>query len=110
MLDFNNPAPYLVGVLILLLAYFLKDAHTTIKSGLAQKATQEALDRATSEWREDIRDDRERHTREMLRLENHYEQKFVGGFTDLHDQIKELKSNLQDRMDLILKLLERRAP
>jgi hypothetical protein len=43
----------------------------------------------------------------MQRLETHYEQKFAGAVNDLHKQIGSLKAEMKDRMDLILKLLER---
>ncbi len=108
MFDVNNPVPWLCALLISALSYFLKDAHTNIKTGLSQKATQEALDKATSEWREDIKQDRERHQREMARMEQHYEQKFASAVSDLHKQISELKTDMKDRMDMILKLLETR--
>jgi Skp family chaperone for outer membrane proteins len=105
--DFDRPAPYLIALLICILAYFLREAHTRIKIDLEKTATREALDKATSEWREDLKEDRDRHQREMQRLETHYEQKFAGAVNDLHKQIGSLKAEMKDRMDLILKLLER---
>jgi len=105
--DFDKPAPYLVAMLICVLAYFLREAHARIKLDLEKAATREALDKATSEWREDLKEDRDRHQREMQRLETHYEQKFANAVQDLHKQIGSLKVEMKDRMDLILKLLER---
>lgn len=107
--DFDKPAPYLLGLLICVLAYFLREAHIRIKSDLEKAATREALDKATSEWREDLKEDRERHQREMQRLETHYEQKFANAVNDLHKQIGSLKVEMKDRMDLILELLKQRG-
>ncbi len=107
MFDFDKPGPYLVVLLIGLLAYFLRDAHVRIKLDLEKAATREALDKATADWREDIREDRARHQREMQRLETHYEQKFAGAVNDLHKQIGSLKAEMKDRMDLLIRLLER---
>lgn len=107
-MDFNQPGPYLIGLLIAVLGYFLKDAHTNIKLGLKEKANQEALDRATQEWRSDLKDIQERHQRETERLEHHYEQKFAGVVQQFQDRMNSVEKNLQDRMDLILELLKQR--
>ena len=109
MLDLTNPAPYIVVLLVLTLAYFLKDAHTTIKIGLEQKATQKALEDAKSEWRNDLREIQERHQRETSRLEQQYEQKFAAVVTQFQDRMDSVERNLQGRMDLILELLKQRA-
>lgn len=105
MFDLSTPAPYLIGLLIGVLGYFLKDAHTTIKIGLEKKATQEALDKATSEWRQDLKDMQIRHQNETARLEHQYEQKFAGVVQQFQDRMNGVEKNLQDRMDLILELL-----
>ena len=110
MPDFDKPGPYLVSILICVLAYFLREAHLRIKLDLEKAATREALEKATTEWRDDLKEDRDRHQREMIRLETHYEQKFAGAVNDLHKQIGSLKVEMKDRMDLILKLLERGTP
>lgn len=110
MFDPATPAPYLIGLLISVLAYFLKDAHSTIKIGLEKKATQEALDKATTEWRSDLKDMQERHQRETARLEHQYEQKFAGVVQQFQDRMNSVEKNLQDRMDLILEVLKQRTP
>ena len=76
MFDPANPIPYIVGLLVITLAYFLKDAHTQIKIGLDQKATQKELEEAKEKWRMDLREQSERHQRDTARLEKQYEQKF----------------------------------
>lgn len=110
MLDFSNPAPYVVGMVIMVLAYFLKDAHANIKVGLEQKATQKALDDAKTEWRADLINIETRHQRETNRLEAQYEQKFAAVVTQFQDRMDGVERNLQGRMDLILELLKQRAP
>lgn len=111
MLDLNNPTPYLVVLLIGVLGYFLKDAHTSIKVGLAkiesEKATQAALDSAKAEWRTDLRDMQDRHQRETSRLEAQYEQKFAGVVSQFQDRMNSVEKNLQDRIDMILELMRR---
>jgi phage host-nuclease inhibitor protein Gam len=107
-MDFNNPVPYLVGLLIVVLGYFLKDAHTNIKVGLKEKASQDALDRAQQEWRSDLKDMQDRHQRETTRLEHQYEQKFAGVVQQFQDRMNSVEKNLQDRMDLILELLKKK--
>lgn len=108
MFDLTTPAPYLIGMLIGVLGYFLKDAHTQIKIGLEKKATQEALDRATGEWRADLKEMQDRHQRETARLEHQYEQKFAGVVQQFQDRMNSVEKNLQDRMDLILEVLKQR--
>lgn len=110
MLDFSTPVPYLVALLISVLAYFLKDAHAQIKVGLEKKATQEALDKATSDWRQDLKEMQDRHQRETARLEHQYEQKFAGVVQQFQDRMNSVEKNLQDRMDLILEVLKQRSP
>lgn len=110
MFDITTPAPYLVAMLISVLAYFLRDAHSSIKIGLKEKATQEALDRATSEWRQDLQTIEDRHQRETARLEHQYEQKFAGVVQQFQDRMNSVEKNLQDRMDLILEVLKQRTP
>lgn len=104
----NQPGPWLVGVLIATLIYFLKDAHTNIKLGLKEKATQAALDKATEAWRDDLKDMQDRHQRETARLEHQYEQKFAGVVQQFQDRMNSVEKNLQDRMDLILEVLKQR--
>ena len=115
MFDPANPAPYLIVLLIGVLAYFLKDAHSTIKIGLEKRATQEALDKATDAWRKDLvgmearhQQMEERHQRETARLEHQYEQKFAGVVQQFQDRMSSVEKNLQDRMDLILEVLKQR--
>jgi|SRR6185312_15678520 len=106
MFDPQTPAPYLIALLISVLAYFLKDAHTTIKLGLEKKATQEALDKATEAWRSDLKEMQARHQSETARLEHQYEQKFAGVVQQFQDRMNSVEKNLQDRMDLILQVLK----
>jgi phage host-nuclease inhibitor protein Gam len=110
MFDATNPLPYIVTLLIATLAYFLKDAHTNLKAGLEQKATQQALEDAKTEWRADLRDLQERHQRETARLEHQYEQKFAAVVSQFQDRMDSVERNLQGRMDLILELLKQRTP
>jgi uncharacterized membrane protein YgaE (UPF0421/DUF939 family) len=110
MFDPSNPLPYVVTLLILTLAYFLKDAHQNIKIGMEQKASQQALDEAKAEWRNDLRDMQERHQRETQRLEHQYEQKFAAVVTQFQDRMDSVERNLSGRMDLILELLKQRQP
>lgn len=107
-MDFNQPGPYLVALLIAVLGYFLKDAHTSIKLGLKEKANQDELDRAKQEWRIDLKDVEERHQRETTRLEHQYEQKFAGVVQQFQERMNSVEKNLQDRMDLILELLKKK--
>lgn len=112
MFDVNNPGPWLIIVMAAVLAYFLRDAHANIKNNIAriqaEKASQAELDRIANAWREDVKADRDSHQRELARMERHYEEKFDNAINDLHKQISELKTDLKDRMDMILKLLEQR--
>jgi len=110
MFDVTNPTAWIVGTVVLMLAYFLKDAHTTIKIGLEQRATQKALEEAKSEWRTDLREQNDRHQRETTRLEQQYEQKFAAVVTQFQDRMDSVERNLQGRMDLILELLKRGTP
>ena len=106
----NNPIPYIVAVLVALLAYFLRDAHMTIKIGLEQKATHASLEEAKSQWRTDLREMEERHQRDNNRLEQQYEKKFAAVVAQFQDRMDSVERNLQGRMDLILELLKQRAP
>lgn len=108
MLDPTTPAPYLFSLLIAILAYFLKDAHSTIKIGLERRATQDALDKAIDAWRKDLKEMQDRHQRETARLEHQYEQKFAGVVQQFQDRMNSVEKNLQDRMDLILEVLKQR--
>lgn len=110
ILDPNNAGPWIVGVVVLMLAYFLIDAHGAIKIGLEKRATQQSLDDAKNEWRSDLREIQERHQRETTRLEQQYEQKFAAVVTQFQDRMDSVERNLQGRMDLILELLKRGAP
>ena len=110
MIDFNSAPPYVAVLMIGLLAYFLKDAHTNIKVGLEQRATQMALDAATTNWRSDLNGMQARHERETNRLEQQYEQKFAAVVTQFQDRMDSVERNLQGRMDLILELLKQRHP
>jgi hypothetical protein len=114
MFDPANPAPYLIGVLvaalIATLGYFLKDAHTNIKVGLEQRATQKALEEAKADWRTDLRDMQARHQRETDRLEQQYEKKFAAVVNQFQDRMDSVERNLQGRMDMILELLKQRTP
>lgn len=109
MLNFDNPLPYIVGLLVVTLAYFLRDAHMNIKIGLEQKATREALDDAKLAWRADLHEMQDRYQRETARLENQYEKKFAAVVTQFQDRMDSVERNLQGRMDLILELLKQRT-
>jgi len=108
--DPTNPVPYILAVLIVTLGYFLKDAHTTIRVGLEQRATQKALEEAKTEWRTDLREMQDRHQRETARLEQQYEKKFAAVVVQFQDRMDSVERNLQGRMDLILELLKQRTP
>lgn len=108
MLDPANPTPYIVGLLIVVLAYFLKDAHMQIKLGLKEKATQKQLEDAEAAWRTDLREMREQHQLETARLEAQYEQKFAAVVSQFQGQLLSVEKTLIDRMDMILRIIERR--
>jgi len=110
MLDPSNPIPWIIGMLVLVLAYFLKDAHTQIKIGLEQKATLKALEEAKEAWRSDLRDQSERHQRETARLEVQYEQKFAAVVSQFQDRMDSIEKHLADKMSTILHIIERRTP
>lgn len=108
MFDPSNPAPYIVGMLVLVLAYFLKDAHTQIKIGLEQKATQKALEEAKEAWRADLRALNESHRRETERLEVQYEQKFAAVVAQFQGSMESVERNLTSKIDMVLHIIERR--
>lgn len=108
MFDAANPTPWIVGLLVLTLAYFLKDAHTQIKIGLEQKATQKALEEAKENWRQDLRELTERHQRETTRMEAQYELKFAAVVNQFQGRMDSIEKNLNDKMDMILHIIERR--
>lgn len=110
MLDMQNPIPYIIFLLVAMLAYLLVDAHKNIKINLKEKATQKSLDDTKTELRADIHEMQKRHERETARLEYLYEQKFAAVVTQFQNRMDSVERNLQDRMDLILKLLKEKAP
>ncbi len=108
MPDPSNPWPYIIGLIVAVCLYFLKDAHTQIKIGLEQKATSKALEDAKADWRMDLREQNERHQRETARLETQYEQKFAAVVAQFQGRMDSIEKNLTDRMDMILHIIERR--
>jgi len=115
MFDPANPLPYIVGILVIVLAYFLKDAHMHIKIKLEKTATAKELEEAKEQWRLDFLEIQRRHQLETTRLEAQYEQKFQGAVvqfqnqvTGVQNQIMGVERNLTDRMDMILRIIERR--
>lgn len=120
MLEITADHPNLWVICLLLVAvlgYFLRDAHLSIKRSVEEKASKDSLEnlraesqRQAEEWRNDLREDRARSQQELQRLEAQYEQKFAGALSELRNQITTLESHMKDRMDMILKLLERNSP
>lgn len=108
MFDASNPAPWIIGLLILVCAYFLKDWHTNIKIGLEKKATVEALEDAKRTWRDDLRMQNEQHQRETARLETQYEQRFAAVVTQFQGRMDSMEKSLADKIDMVLHIIERR--
>lgn len=108
MFDPSNPTPYVIGLLVVVVGYFVKDAYMHLKMGLKEKATQKQLEDAETAWRTDLREMREHHQLETTRLEAQYEQKFQGVVTQFQNQMMSVERNLTDRMDMILRIIERR--
>ncbi|HXE49551.1 MAG TPA: hypothetical protein VN663_14325 [Ramlibacter sp.] len=93
MPDFDKPWPYVVALLVVILAYFLKDAHSEIKGSLRNKAD-----------KDDMRRMEESNQREIERIERLYETKFATVVIQLQERINAVEKNLSD---LILKLLSK---
>lgn len=108
MFDAANPTPWVVGMLVVTLAYFLRDSHTHIKAKIEQAATQKALEEAKESWRQDLRELTERHQRETTRMEAQYELKFAAVVSQFQGRMDSIEKNLNDKMDMILHIIERR--
>lgn len=98
------------GLLVALLGYFLSDAHSHIKNGLEKKADQQALDNAFKVYRQDMHAMEERHKEETARLERQYEVRFSGVINQFSERINSLERNLNDKIDLMINLMNQRQP
>lgn len=103
-------------LLVAVLGYFLRDAHSSIKRSVSEKASKEAVEslraesqRQAEEWRNELTRREDRSQQELQRMEDQYEKKFAGALAELRNQITTLESHMKDRMDMILKLLERNS-
>jgi hypothetical protein len=104
---------YIGGLLIALIVYVFLDAKSRInekadKEALikAEKSHQDALSNAVDTWKEDLKDAKDLHQRETERMERQYDVKFAGVVKDFSDRMNSIESNLSQRMELILRLLE----
>lgn len=107
---------WLGGLLIGLLAWVFLDAKSRInekadKEALAksEKSHQDALATAVDTWKTDLKDAKDLHQRETERMERQYDVKFAGVVKDFSDRMNSIESNLSQRMELILRLLENRG-
>lgn len=98
------------GLLVALLGYFLSDAHSHIKNGLEKKADQQALDSAFKVYRSDMHAMEERHKEETARLERQYEIRFAGVINQFSERINSMERNLNDKIDLMINLMNQRQP
>lgn len=110
MYDPANPTPWIVGLLVVVLAYFLRDSHSQIKFGLQQKASAKDLDDAKRDWDAKILAMEDRHQRETARLEQQYDKKFAAVVEQFQTQILSVEKNLADKLDMIMRVVDRRSP
>lgn len=110
MYDPANPTPWVVGLLVVVLAYFLRDAHSQIKFGLEQKAAAKDLEDAKRNWDAKILAMEERHERETARLEQQYDKKFAAVVEQFQSKIESVEKNLADKLDMIMRVVDRRSP
>lgn len=108
MFDPANPVPYIVGLLVLIVAYFIKDQHSKITNGIEAKATRKELDEAKESWRTDLRETREAHQKEAARMERQYEQRFSAVVQQFQGRMDSMEKSLTDKIDLVLHIIERR--
>lgn len=100
--------PWVLGLLVALLGYFLRDVHKDFKEGLEKKADRKALDDAFNVYRADMRAMDERHKEEITRLERQYEVRFSGVVMNFTERINSLERNMGEKMDMILNVVDRR--
>lgn len=106
-IDVTNPAWWLAGALAVL-AYLLIDAHKSIKSSIKEKADQVAMETAFDMHTEEMLAMERRHVDEVARIERQYAEWRASVVQQFSDRMNAMESNLTGRMDLILKLIERR--
>lgn len=108
MPSFENPWPWIVVILVGVVAYFCKDQHNKITSGIEQKATRKELDEAKESWRTELRETREAHQIEAARMERQYEQRFSAVVQQFQGRMDSMEKSLTDKIDLVLRIIERR--
>lgn len=108
-IDVTNPAWWL-AVALGVCAYLLIDAHRSIKASIQQKADQIAVNTALALHRRDMDAMEDRHVDEVARVERQYAEWRASVVQQFSDRMTTMESNLSGRMDLILKLIERRHP
>ena len=96
---------WLGGLLIAIIVWVFLDA----KSRINEKADKEALLTAVDTWREDLKEAKDLHQRETERMERQYDIKFAGVVKDFSERMNSIETNLSQRMELILKILEYRG-
>lgn len=97
-----------VGLLILILGYFLRDAHSTFKRDIEKKADREKMEAEFITHRIDMRSMEERHRDEILRIERQYDVKFAGVVAQFSDKIQSVERNLGEKIDMVLKIVDSR--
>lgn len=97
-----------VGLLIMILGYFLRDAHVTFKRDIEKKADREKMENEFNTHRNDMRAMEERHMNEILRIERQYDIKFAGVVAQFTDKIQSVEANLGKQLERIFTIVDSR--
>lgn len=106
-IDVTNPA-WWFGIALMVISYLLIDAHKSIKVSIKEKADLTAMDTAFAMHAREMEAMEARHADEVQRIERQYAEWRASVVQQFSDRMNAMESNLTGRMDLILKLIERR--
>ncbi len=95
-IDVSNPAWWLALALVVL-GYMLIDAHKSIKASIREKADKTYMDAMEV-----------RHANEMARIERQYAEWRESIVQQFSERMNSMESNLTNRIDMVLKIVERR--
>lgn len=104
--DFIEPAKWLAGIAVGLIAWFARKSIDRVETDLLNKADKTHMDREIAELKMELKESREARERDIARIERVSAEKFAEFSESIRDRLNSMERNMTNQITMVLQAVK----
>lgn len=108
--DFIEPAKWLAGFAVGLIAWFARKSIERVETDLSSKADKSHMEREIEGLKMELKESREARERDIARIERVSAEKFAEFSESMRDRLNSLERNMSEKLTMVLQAIKSNNP